>query len=212
MGLAFPAGGTGGMGSGGGGFGVPAGGLGAFSGLVPFDRLGDVDGYAKNAWLDKHGQTEVDDLTIAITSAASFGTAGPLSALATRGAGGAAARGGATSAAHGGSAAGGGARAGAGRAGAGATDDAARASNKARTIEKAGEGAGLAGVPTGGELGKIVAHLSLYPALRLAVQAEVRHYRAQIAAAVAAGTLSRAVRKGLTDEAIARLKGLSGVP
>jgi hypothetical protein len=78
-------------------------------------------------------------------------------------------------------------------------------------IEKAGEGAGLAGVPTGGELGKIAAHLSVYPALRSAVQAEVRHYRNQIAAAVAAGTLSRAVRKGLTDEAIARLKGLSGV-
>lgn len=91
-------------------------------------------------------------------------------------------------------------------------DDAARATSKAHLIEKAGEGAGLAGVPTGGELGKITAHLSLYPALRPAVQAELRHYRAQMAAAVAAGTLSRAVRKGLTDEAVARLKGLSGVP
>jgi hypothetical protein len=215
LGPAFPATGTGGWGSGGGGFGIPAGGLAPFTGQVPFDRLSSVDGYAKNTYDEKHGQTEVDDLTIAITSAASFGTAGPLSALATRGATGAAARGG------GGTAAGGAARTGAARTGASRADDAARATTELRSknIETFTDGVGKAGVPFAGDVGKAVAQLS-HQEVRSMLRTYLDHYRAHIAAAVkpraaallAAGSLSRGVRKGLSDDAIARLKELSGVP
>lgn len=217
MGPAFPAGGTGGMGSGGGGFGVPAGGLGAFSGLVPFDRLGAVDGYAKNAWLDKHGQTEVDDLTIAITSAASFGTAGPLSALATRGAGGVAAREGATTAARGG------ARTGAGRAGGTTVDDAARAGGnadlRAANLETLGDGLGKAGLPFGGEAGKVAGLLSreefraaLAVTTRAQLAAAEKETKSRFAALLAARELSRGVKRGVPDEAIERMMRQADVP
>jgi len=80
-GPAFPADGTGGWGAAGGGFGVPAGGLANLTGFVGYGQLGDVDGYAKSRWDELHGQTEVDDLTIAITLVAA-----PVAPLATAGA------------------------------------------------------------------------------------------------------------------------------
>lgn len=214
MAPAFPASGTGGWGSAGGGFGVPAGGLAAFTGFVAFDRLGDVDGYAKSAFQDRHGQTEVDDLTIAITSVASLGTAGPLSALASRGATGAAAR-------TGGTAATGGARTAAGRAGTSAADDAARAraATNAHLIEKYGDAAGMAGLPLGGSAGQVAAHLS-YPAVRATYRAFLEQYLSgakqmvapKLATLLAARALSQGVRKGVPDDAAARLRELSNVP
>jgi uncharacterized protein YukE len=53
----------------GGGFGVPPGGLGNLSGEVPWNELDDLDGLARNSWLDSHGQTEVDDLEHVIDAA-----------------------------------------------------------------------------------------------------------------------------------------------
>jgi hypothetical protein len=97
--------------------------------------------------------------------------------------------------------------------------DAAQATTRAHLFEKGGEFAGFAGVPGGGEIGKVVAHLS-YQEIRTGLRTQLSHYRAQIAAAVkpraaallAAGAVSRGVRRGISDDAVARLKELSGVP
>lgn len=149
-GAPFATSGTGGFGAQGGGFGVPPGGLDPFTGGVSKDELGDIDEFANNRWDDLHGQTEVDDMTIAITTVATLGVGAPIAGLLTKGA----------SVARGGAARWLSARA-AQRAGMSAEEKAiATAEAKATNIEKTSDLVGMAGVPFSGEAGKTVAYFS----------------------------------------------------
>jgi len=113
---------------------------------------------------------------------------------------------------------GGGGRPDAGRAGGTTADDAARATNKAHLIEKAGEGAGLAGAPGGSTIGQLAAHLS-HQEVRVLHSAQVRkelfkleqRFGPNVAPYLAARALSRAV-KNAPDDVAARLRELSNAP
>ena len=167
-GAPFATPGTGGLGAQGGGFGVPPGGLDPFTGGVSKDRLGDLDPFANNRWDDLHGQTEVDDMTIAITSLA--GGAGPIKTLLTKG--GSAVRNWLVSGAA--------RREAARKAMTPLERQAAQAEARGLGIEKAGELAGFMGVPAAGEAGKFAALMS-NPFYRRMVMTYGRAVRQKIA-------------------------------
>jgi uncharacterized protein YukE len=214
------AGGTGGLGSFGGGFGVPRGGLGNLSGFVGFDQLEQLDGMAHSAWLDRHGQTEVGDLTFAIVTIATFGGSGILA-----GAGRAALAGGRAALASGGRSIVVGGRGAAARIFAGIRGISANPEARAKALEDIGDGLGKVGVPHGGDAGKIASLLSREEfrdvskayilQARLASEArlaELQHVaRGEYASLRAALELSRGVRRGLPPEAIKAMERAAGV-
>lgn len=100
------------------------------------------------------------------------------------------------------------------------SSDADRADARAGTIEKFGEAAGMAGLPMGGELGKIGGLLSR-PEQRVAWQLEARRLelvarrlelnsKKGVATLLTTGELYRGVRKGLSDEQIEALGKVAG--
>jgi hypothetical protein len=92
-------------------------------------------------------------------------------------------------------------------------DDAARADANAYLAEKLGEGAGMAGLPMGGEIGKIAGLLSR-PEQRLAWQVEAMKLEAKTkkgaAILLTAAELSRSRRRGLSEEQIEAILRASG--
>jgi len=203
FGPAFPATGTGGWGAGGGGFGVPAGGLANYTGAVPYEQLGEVDGLAKSRNDELHGQTEVSDMYVAATLVAGPMVAAGRSLLAGL----------ASAATRSGGSAAGGAATTAGRTGASTADDAAqaagRADARALNIEKTAELAGgYTGLPMAGEAGKILGYLS-HPAVRAVWRMEgiklKRDAQTNLATLLATREMSRGVRRGLSDDAIEAL-------
>jgi uncharacterized protein YukE len=100
-----------------------------------------------------------------------------------------------------------------------AADAAARADNRAATIERMGDLAGTAGVPFGGELGKVGAIMSREE-IRLGMHAQTMHMRlaaeremrSRLADMLAARAMARGVRRFPENDAAARLRELSEMP